>query len=75
MEPSIINAQNLLAWRGRNSNLRFLMLNMPQVREGQFLGGCSHHLRGSVKGEREKEKCESKFLSALSVYFEILCVL
>lgn len=42
---------------------------MPRVREGQYLGGCSHHLRGSLKGEREKEKRESKFLSALSVYF------
>lgn len=69
MEPCIINAQNLLAWRGRNSNLRFLELNMPQVREGQCLGGCSHHLGGSLKGEREKERPESKFLSTLSVYF------
>lgn len=69
MEPCIINAHNLLAWRGRNSNLRFLRLDVPRVREGQYLGGCSHHLRGSLKGEREKEKRESKFLSALSVYF------
>lgn len=69
MEPSFINTQNLLAWRGRNSNLGFLMLDMPRVREGQNLGGCSHHLRGSVKGEREKEKRESKFLSTWSVCF------